>query len=224
MAGAREVSGLSEAGREPGLVSYAAASAMAGAGMDEADAQMRGDLPLSRHDDDAELDDLAAKTAGGDKAAFEAIYTRTTDDLYRYVRALCGNDTSAEDIVANTYLRAWRSARTYRDGSGSYRKWLIRIARNQVADHWRSNRSTVPIWDIDIASPDDSADTLAADEIRREVARLLATLTGEQREVVILRYLNNKSFEEISQLLGKREGAVRAQLMRALRHMRKAMK
>ena len=173
--------------------------------------------------DDAALDALAVRTAAGDKAAFEMIYERTNDELFRFVRGLCGNETVAEDLVANTYMRAWRSARRYRGGSKSYRQWLFRIARNQVIDFWKANQSTVPIATMDFASPDDSGTEIAADEVRWQVARLLATLTHSQREVVTLRYINNKSHEEIASLLGKRPGAVRSQLLRALRHMRKVM-
>jgi RNA polymerase sigma-70 factor (ECF subfamily) len=169
------------------------------------------------------LDGLAAESAGGDRSAFEQIYNQTVDDIFGYVRGQCRNDTVAEDLVANVYLKAWRSARLYRRGSNSYRRWLFAIARNELRDHWRTNQPTVPFLDLDV--PDDNHTESRADpaEARREVARVLAMLTEEQRQVVVLRFFNNKSHEEIAAIMGKRQGAVRALLLRALRHMRKVM-
>jgi RNA polymerase sigma factor (sigma-70 family) len=77
---------------------------------------------------------------------------------------------------------------------------------------------------MDFAAPEVSDREVTASEVRSELDRLLATITPDQREVVVLRYIDNKSHEEIGKLLGKREGAVRAQLLRALRSMRKAVR
>jgi RNA polymerase sigma-70 factor (ECF subfamily) len=169
------------------------------------------------------LDALAGEAAVGDRLAFEQIYNQTVDDIFSYVRGQCRNETVAEDLVANVYLKAWRSARLYRRGSNSYRRWLFAIARNELRDYWRSNQPTVAFLDLDV--PDDTHTEQRADpaDARREVARVLAMLTEEQRQVVVLRFFNNKSHQEIAKIMGKREGAVRALLLRALRHMRKVM-
>ena len=139
------------------------------------------------------------------------------------MHGLCRDDDLTDDVVAGTYLRAWRSARSYRTGTNTYRRWLLRIARNQLTDYWRADRHTVPLGDMDFPQAEEPDGSLAAEDRGREVARLMESLTLEQREVVVLRYMNNLSFREIADLLGKREGAVRSQLLRALRHMRKVM-
>ncbi len=170
------------------------------------------------------LDSLAARAAAGDKAAFERIYHLLADDLYAFVRVQCHDETVAEDLVANTFLKAWRSAKRYRPGSEHFRQWIFAIARNEVRDHWRTSRSTVPISELDLEGPDpggiQDGERLAA---RAVVAQALDVLTEEQRQVVVLRYFNNKSHAEIAAIMGKREGAVRALLLRAMRHMRKVM-
>lgn len=170
-----------------------------------------------------ELDELAARAASGDRAAFERIYNLLVDDLYSYVRGQCRNETVAEDIVANVFLKAWRSAKGYRPQSHTFRRWIFTIARNEVRDHWRASQRTLPMVEFDIS--DERHTEVEADpvEVRRLVQQALSTLTDEQRQVVVLRYFSNKSHEEIATILGKREGAVRAQLMRALRQMRKVM-
>lgn len=170
----------------------------------------------------AELDQLAGRAAEGDRAAFEQIYNTLVDDLYAYVRAQCRNATVAEDIVANVFLKAWRSARSYRPGSRTFQSWVFTIARNEVRDYWRASQRTLPMLDMDI--PDDGEPAVIdSNEAKRAVSRAMESLTDDQRQVVILRYFGNKSHEEIAAIMGKREGAVRALLMRALRQMRKVM-
>lgn len=170
-----------------------------------------------------ELDELAARAALGDRAAFERIYNLLVDDLYSYIRGQTRNETVAEDLVANVFLKAWRSAKGYRPSSHTFRRWIFTIARNEVRDYWRASQRTLPMVEFDISDerqPEPESDPA---EVRRLVQQALATLTEEQRQVVVLRYFSNKSHEDIAAILGKREGAVRAQLMRALRQMRKVM-
>lgn len=170
----------------------------------------------------AELDGLALRAADGDRAAFEQIYNSLVDDLYAYVRGQCRNDTVAEDIVANVFLKAWRSAKSYRPGSRTFQSWMFTIARNELRDYWRSNQRMLPMLDIDITDEHEPA-TLDPKEAHIAVTRALESLTDDQRQVVVLRYFGNKSHEEIAAIMGKREGAVRALLMRALRQMRKVI-
>lgn len=170
-----------------------------------------------------ELDELAVKAALGDRAAFERIYTALVDDIYSYVRGQCRNDTVAEDLVANVFLKAWRSAKGYRPQSNTFRRWIFTIARNEVRDYWRASQRTLPMVEFDLSEGlQPEAETDHA-ETNRLVQQALATLTEEQRQVVVLRYFGNKTHDEIATILGKREGAVRALLMRALRQMRKVM-
>jgi len=170
----------------------------------------------------AELDGLAARAGHGDRVAFEQIYTLLVDDLYGYVRGLCRDDTAAEDVTAEVFFKAWRSAPRYRPGSNTYRRWLFTIARNEVRDYWRSRQATIPI-DGDFQDAAHQDPPPSGDALESLVERGLGSLTESQRQVVVLRYYRNKSFEEIASLMGKREGAVRAQLMRALNRMRKVV-
>ncbi|MBA4180038.1 MAG: hypothetical protein C0506_05560 [Anaerolinea sp.] len=173
--------------------------------------------------DPAALDRLAARVAGGDSAAFEQLYVLLVDDLYMYVRGQCHNETVAEDIVANVFLKAWRSAAGYHAGSDRFRRWIFTIARNEVRDYWRASQRTLPILQMDVLDEAEAAEPGLSPEVRAQVERAMKILTDDQRQVVVLRYFNNKSHEEIARIMGKREGAVRALLLRALRHMRKVM-
>ncbi|MCC7363948.1 MAG: RNA polymerase sigma factor [Dehalococcoidia bacterium] len=190
---------------------------------------MQDSLPLASVGVEAEerresalLDHLAERAACGDRGAFEQIYLILVDDLYAYVRGQCRDDEVAEDLIANTFMKAWRSARRYRAETGHFRRWIFAIARNELRDHWRASRRLLPMVELDLAlAAPDAAQGDGA--VRDLVTRALATLTEDQRQVVVLRYFNEQSHEEIAVLLGKREGAVRQLLLRALRRMRKVM-
>ncbi|MGE3076104.1 MAG: RNA polymerase sigma factor [Dehalococcoidia bacterium] len=169
------------------------------------------------------LDILAGLVASGDESAFESIYLETVDSVYGYLRGQCRNDATAEDLVANVYLKAWKSAASYRQGSNNYQRWLFTIARNELVDHWRRNREVSPFDDLNFADSGTVPMDDAMGEDYSAISEALGRLNAEQREVVILRFFNELSHAEIARILGKREGAVRAQLLRALRQMRKAI-
>jgi RNA polymerase sigma-70 factor (ECF subfamily) len=178
----------------------------------------------SEADEDALLlDALAQQAASGDRAAFEQIYLQLADELYRYVYGQCREAATAEDIVATVFLRAWRSAKAYRAGSMRFRPWVFAIARNELRDYWRSRQRTLPLQHADYALEEPPMTLDDTDAAIAAVTQALAILTPEQRDVVALRYFNHKSHREIATILGKREGAVRSLLLRALRRMRKVM-
>lgn len=184
---------------------------------------LEGDAPRALDAIDERLDDLAARAAQGDRPAFGEIYSLLVDDLYAYVRGQCSEDQTAEDIVAEVFLKAWRSAKSYKAGSRRFRAWIFAIARNETRDYWRSlSRATSPLTE-DLPEPPQEADESERPGAQRLTARAMSVLTESQREVVVLRYFAGKSHAEIARITGRREGAVRALLHRALRRMRKVL-
>ena len=182
-------------------------------------------LPDSRERLEAEsLDALAERVAHGDTAAFEAIYRQLADDIYRFIRGQCESDLVAEDLLSNVFLKAWRFAARYRPRANTYRQWLFAISRNEVRDHWRASQPTIRLGDLDVADPTDTSRSRDVDDAMVVVAKALQKLTPLQREVVVLRYFGDKSHAEIAEALGKREGAVRGLLTRAMHQMRKAIR
>jgi RNA polymerase sigma-70 factor, ECF subfamily len=171
-------------------------------------------------EDGALLDALARRAATGDRDAFSELYTLLVDDLYRYVRGQIHDDGQAEDIVAEAFLRAWRFIPRYRSGSNSLRPWIFAIARNQVRDAWRQEHHRPTTLQEDVAEEPEEAEP-DEQETAQTLRRALRALTDDQRDVVLLRYFGGKSHSEIARLVGKREGAIRATLVRALRRMRR---
>jgi len=178
---------------------------------------------LARAEETARLDELARRAANGDRVAFEAIYDETAADILEFLAGSTRRLSIAEDLAANVFLKAWRSARTYKVGSNSYRRWLFGIARNELNNHWRTNRVDVPLEFVELPETDPAALSVQAQDLRDRVLHAMRFLTAEQRDAIVLRYLGEKSYSEIAQILGKKEGAIRALVMRGLRQMRRIL-
>ena len=185
--------------------------------------QAVGRLSERSGETDSVLDELARRVATGDRHAYDQIYRLTAPEILNYLVGATRNETIAEDLAADVYLKAWRSARSYKPGSNNYRRWLFAIARNETRDYWRELKPATSIDGVDLAEPNDQLVPDDSVYIRERLAGALLLLTPEQREVLILRFYDGKSYQEIAGLLSKREGAVRALVMRALRQMRKVM-
>jgi RNA polymerase sigma-70 factor, ECF subfamily len=169
--------------------------------------------------------DLAAVAAAqAEPARFATLYQRYVDLVYSYAFYQLGDHHDAEDATERTFLAALRSIGTFTDRGASFRAWLLRIARNTIANSHRSRfRRRTTRLDALAVHPaardgDPEALTVRADELRH-VRRALAQLPEDRRQVVILRFTEGLSTREISQVLDRSEGAVRVLLHRALRDL-----
>src|SRR5712691_13352774 len=169
-------------------------------------------------------DDAAfVREAASDPARFATLYRRYVDDLYRYLLSRCGGATDAEDLVAETFLAAFRAARAYR-GTGPVKAWLVGIARRKAADARRGKRAHLALdAAIDLADPV-RTDDLALQRV--EVARVLAMtnrLAPDRAEALRLRFFAGLECDEIAPLLGRSEAAVKMLVHRALTDLREIL-
>jgi RNA polymerase sigma-70 factor (ECF subfamily) len=167
-------------------------------------------------------DIFLARRAATDFDAFAELYRRHLCTIYRYVRAQVESDSTAEDLTAQVFFKALSGAGAFR-AECSYRTWLFRIGHNVVST-WRTRRQkgavvveTVP-ENID-PSPCPATQAIT-NEARALVWNAVAGLPAVQREVVSLRYLEELSIEEISEIQGRSRGAVRILLHRARQKLR----
>lgn len=171
---------------------------------------------------DAEQIALVEQAVGGDSAAFGQLYDRYADLVYRYICYRVGQPALAEDLTSETFLRALRSIAGYQMQGKDFGAWLVTIARNLIADHYKSSRyrlelSTAELTDIPsqpVAGPEQQVlDAISNEALLAAVARL----NPEQQECIALRFLQGLSVSETAQLMGKREGAIKALQFRAIR-------
>jgi RNA polymerase sigma-70 factor, ECF subfamily len=165
-------------------------------------------------------DETLARDAARESGAFAELYARYLFPVHRYVRSQVPDAATAEDLTAQIFYKSLISARTFR-GEGSYRAWIFRIARNTIAT-WRTQRSNaeIPVGEIDedlASSGDLSLVTLEDDEVTATVD----DLPDAQREVILLRYWNDLTVDEIAATTRRSPGAVRQLLHRARARLRK---
>jgi RNA polymerase sigma-70 factor (ECF subfamily) len=155
-------------------------------------------------------------------------YAAHGEGIYNYLRFQLVAPDEAEDLTAETFLRAVRSAERYDPSRASAQTWLLTIARNVLIDHVRSVRARRHVGldqlrdlAVDAPSPEERM-------LRREavagVLEAMAQLSPEDREVLSLRFGGDLDIPEIAALLRVRAGTVRTRLWRALERLRERVK
>ncbi len=186
---------------------------------------MRNNPPGSNSAPLPEERQLVQSAKSGNSDAFAQLYDAYLDRVYRYVYFHVSDDQTAEDITSQVFLKAWENLNRYQFGSSPFLAWLYTIARNQVIDHYRTRKQSVPIEKIvSIPAKEDGVDEQVQFRFDLQAMRdALQFLTDEQQQVLILRFIVGMETREISQLMGKAEGAIRALQMRALQTLSKYM-
>lgn len=175
--------------------------------------------PIEQDEDAA----LAVRASRGDVAAFGRLYDRHVEAIYRYVYYRVRDDAEAEDLTSDVFMRALRAITRY-EPRQAFLAWLYRIARNAVIDRARRGGRQVSFEDalehpgVDrIVEPDSELLSRSDSDMLRTA---LGKLTPLQQEVIVLRFLEGYSTQEIARIVGKREGTVRGIQFRAIGALR----
>jgi RNA polymerase sigma-70 factor (ECF subfamily) len=177
-----------------------------------------------------ERTELVKSAADGDREAFRAIVEAEGERVYRIALGLVRDHHDAEEVVQDTFLRAFRSLGRFR-GDAALSSWLYRITINAAHEHRRRRqrwgRSLVavdplpePVEDRPGGDPERLA---AAGSLRAEIDRALLSLSERERTVFILRHDGGLKIREIAAVLGRAEGTVKNLLFRAVRKLRTAL-
>ncbi|MBB5871467.1 RNA polymerase sigma-70 factor (ECF subfamily) [Allocatelliglobosispora scoriae] len=173
----------------------------------------------------AEVWGLVERAQAGESAAFGLIYDRYVDTVFRFIYFRVGNRPLAEDLTSDTFLRALKRIGSFTWQGRDLGAWLVTIARNLVADHFKSGRYRLEVTTGDVLDadredrgPEGSPEAAVVDHITN-VALLTAVkqLNPEQQECIVLRFLQGFSVAETAQAMGKNEGAIKALQYRAVR-------
>jgi RNA polymerase sigma-70 factor (ECF subfamily) len=174
--------------------------------------------------DDAEtrrMTQLVDRARDGDAEAFALLYDRYVDMIYRYVYYRVGSRQLAEDLTSETFLRALRRIGTFTWQGRDFGAWLVTIARNLVADHFKSSRFRLEVTTGEMIDPDDVEESPegAVMEAFTNTALLAAVkrLNPQQQECLVLRFLQGLSVAETARIMGKNEGAIKTLQYRAVR-------
>jgi len=166
---------------------------------------------------------LLIEAAQHDPARFADLYELNFERVYAYVIRRIGNRAETEDLTAEVFHQALANLHRFEWRGIPFSAWLFRIAANLIADRWqRSGR--------EVADDSGKVEAIAAgpaeiEEVERRATlfRLVDTLPSEQKRVVVLRFVEQKSIKEVAQQIRKTEGAVKQLQFRALSTLRARM-
>lgn len=141
------------------------------------------------------------------------------EGLYRYIYYIAKNKTMAEDALQNTLMIAYEKYSTLKD-SRSFKSWIYTIAKRQTINLIEKYRREIILEDLNIDSiyTDDfnlSEDIIVKEELKVETVKAINRLRPEYRQIIILRYFNDLSFKEISNVLNVRNNTIRVRHLRA---------
>jgi RNA polymerase sigma-70 factor (ECF subfamily) len=162
---------------------------------------------------------LVQRAIRHDREAFARLYDRFVDKIFRYIYYKVGTRAEAEDLTAQVFMKAWEAIGHYQWMDRPFAAWLYRIAHNIVVDYFRTRRDVSSLDEMPFIEEENAASLeeltqqhMTADVLRRAISRL----TQDQQRVIILRFLEGYSTEQVAQILDKQPGAVRTLQHRAL--------
>ena len=182
---------------------------------------MAAPAPLSEQGD--QPPGLVQRAQAGDPEAFGLLYDRHVGMVYRYVLYRVASPQLAEDLTSETFTRALHRIGTYQEQGRDIGAWFVTIARNLLADHYKSARYRLELMTDDVtrtgAVPlEEGPERQVLDGLQNAV--LLATvrrLVPDQQECIVLRFLQGRSVAETAQVMGRSDDAVKALQHRAVR-------
>ena len=164
------------------------------------------------------------RASAGDQAAFGVLYERYAARIYSYVYYRTGSRLDAEDLTARVFLRALNHIPNYQDRGVPFSAWLYRIAHNLVAN-WHRDGARRPESSLDdipflpSAGPGPE-NMLLQDERNEALLHLIRKLPPDRQQLLILKFVEDFSNQEISQVMGRTEGAIKSLYHRTLLALR----
>lgn len=156
----------------------------------------------------------------GDREAFRPIVERYGNVLMGTIYLMIGDRAVSEELVQETFVRAWKGIKTFRLGQ-PLKPWLVRVAVNQALNARARRQAPVePLSEANAAGMDAG---FGQSDDRSEIRQALSQLSDDHRRVVVLRYFGELSTKEAAKALGVREGTVKSRLKRALEQLREIL-
>ena len=167
---------------------------------------------------------IIGRIQAGETALFSQLYEHYARPIYAFVFYKTHHRETAEDLTSQTFFKALDKIQSFDFSKGTFQAWLYQIARNCVYDHFRSFKRTADINDVwDLATDENIPYDVAVREQLTEVCSALKLLKPAQREILILRIWQGKSYTEIGEIVGKSASACKMDFCRATRELKKSV-
>jgi RNA polymerase sigma-70 factor (ECF subfamily) len=175
--------------------------------------------PESKASTDEAQERLAVEAAQKDPARFVELYDNNFGRVYAFIARRVQNRDEAEDLTSEVFQKALANLPRFKWRGVPFAAWLFRIAANMIAD--RSKRAVKERDILDAGDPTDLTQiSLEEIEFRAQIFRLVDTLPIDQRQVIALRFVQEKSIRAIADEMGRTEGAVKQLQFRGLQQLR----
>ena len=157
----------------------------------------------------------------GDKNAFEALFHEYERAVFKDAYLITGSREDAEDILQEVFTSVWRSRHTFDPNKGKLSTWLHRITVNECFKKRRKEKQRPLTLDsIDLYAGKDSREEVLQQTNHENLTDALNTLDARHRAVLVLRYFDDLSYQEIAQALGVPLGTVKSRINHALKLLR----
>lgn len=181
-------------------------------------------MPKARPRVDADVRSLVEKAADGDVESFGELYGIYLGRIYRYVFYQVNNKTTAEDLTEEIFLKAWEGISKFKWKGVPFVAWLYRIARNHVIDYFRTSKQQQSL-DEELEGHDNNPEQEADNkQTQRMLSKAILSLPQQQRQIILLKFVEGLENCEIAQIIRKSQGAIRITQMRALESLRRKLK
>ncbi|MFH1169299.1 MAG: sigma-70 family RNA polymerase sigma factor [Chloroflexota bacterium] len=183
----------------------------------------RDNRPANAGDENTRVSGLIGRFVDGDFEAFGELYSTYLDRIYRYVYYQVRDRMLAEDLTEEIFVKAWEAIGKFKPEKLAFSAWLYRIAHNHVIDYYRTRRQHLQ---LDEEMPDKGRSLeqeLEETLMQQELSSLLNCLSPQQRQVIILKFIEDMDNRQIAKIMRKSEGAIRVMQMRALTALREKM-
>jgi RNA polymerase sigma-70 factor (TIGR02952 family) len=173
--------------------------------------------------DGVDVWDLVRRAQDGDAEAFGELYDHYVTMVHRYVYHRVGDRATAEDVTSETFVRALRRIDSLSFQGRDVGAWLVTIARNIIFDHVKSSRYRLEVATADMRDADrvteGPEDAVVAHLTNQQLLECVRQLGSEQQECITLRFLQGLSVSETAEIMGKKDGAIKALQHRAVRRL-----
>ncbi len=160
----------------------------------------------------------------GDATAFEALFRQYEGLVFKNAYFITGSRLEAEEIVQDVFVSVWKARRAFNPGKGKLTTWMHRITVNKCLERQRKKKPMmVPIENIELPDGEGSEEAVMNREERERVLNAMGSLDGKHRAVLVLRYFNDLSYEEISRTMSIPLGTVKSRIYVAIKTLREQL-
>jgi len=191
-----------------------------------------GDATLATSSEDSpeereRLIGLVELARQGDAEAFGLLYDHYQPSIYRFLYYRTRSVVVAEDLCSEAFFRALRNMPSFRWQGKDFGAWLMTIARNLATDHFKAGRTRLEMTTEDMGQHDDATEgpesAVLASLTNEILLEALTRLPNEQRDCLVMRFLQGMSIAETAKALGRSDGAIKQLQLRGVRNLAKLM-